>query len=124
MKVVNISQAAAFSREEYVRIPIDDSKGLLRLICLEPGQTVPLHEHPEGDEYFCVISGKGKITMGKEEEEVTSGQLIKACAGIQHQWRNGTQRLIILSVIIPTASYHLAEEATKMELAQLPGRHQ
>jgi quercetin dioxygenase-like cupin family protein len=124
MKVVNIDQAAAFSGEKYSRVPIDDSKGLLRLICLEPGQTVPLHKHPKGDEYFYVIAGRGKITIGQEEEEVTSGQLVKACAGTQHQWRNGTQRLTILSVIVPTASYDLAEEATKMEPGQLPSHHQ
>lgn len=116
MKVLNIDRAAAFSGEKYSRIPIDDSKGLLRLICLEPGQTVPLHRHPKGDEYFYVIAGRGKITIGEEEEEVALGQLVKACAGIQHQWRNGAQRLTILSVIVPTAGYDLAEEATKMEL--------
>jgi len=115
VKVLKVDSVAIFSSDNYSKISIKDAQGLLRLLCFEPGQYVPLHKHLNGDEYFYVIKGKGKVTIGKEEEEVGPGCIVKASAGVSHQWKNGPQRLVILSVIIPPQSYKSADEATKME---------
>ena len=115
MKIVKVDLLATFSSDRYNNIPINGAKGLLRLLCFDPGQFVPLHKHPRGDEYFYVIKGKGKITIGKEEATAEPGCIVKAPAGVPHQWKNGPQRLMLISVLIPPQSYQLAEEATKME---------
>lgn len=106
---------ATFSSDKYNKIPIDGAKGLLKLLCFEPDQRVPLHRHPKADEYFFVIKGKGKVTIGIEETNAESGCIIRASAGVTHQWKNGPERLILLSVLIPSTSYEIAGEATKME---------
>jgi quercetin dioxygenase-like cupin family protein len=106
---------ATFTPNRYNRIPINGAKGLLRLLCFEPNQSVPLHKHPKADEYFFVIRGKGKVTLGKNETDVESGSIIKAAAGVPHQWKNESERLVLLSVLIPPSSYKFADEAAKME---------
>lgn len=116
MKIAKVDLLATFSSDRYNKIPINGAKGLIRLLCFEPRQCVPLHKHPKGDEYFCVVRGKGKITIGDEEVEMKSGYIAKAPAGVPHQWKNGSQRLILISILIPPPSYELADEATKMEI--------
>lgn len=115
MKIAKVDLLATFLPDKYSKISINGAKGLLRLLCFEPEQSVPLHRHQNGDEYFYVIKGKGKVTIGKEEMKAEAGCIIKAPAGVPHQWKNLSQRLMLLSVIIPPQSYKLAEEATKME---------
>jgi quercetin dioxygenase-like cupin family protein len=107
---------ATFTSNRYNKIPINGAKGLLRLLCFEPGQIVPLHRHSKADEYFFVIRGKGKVTLGSEETDAESGCIIKATAGLPHQWKNGSERLILLSVLIPPSNYKFADEAAKMEV--------
>jgi quercetin dioxygenase-like cupin family protein len=110
-----IDLIAKFTPDKYSRIPVNGAEGLIRLLCFEPGQTVPLHRHLKADEYFFVIMGKGKVTLGSEETAVESGSIIKAMAGLPHQWKNGSGRLVLLSVLIPPSSYKFADEAVKME---------
>jgi quercetin dioxygenase-like cupin family protein len=107
---------ATFTSNKYNKIPINDAKGLLRLLCFEPDQNVPLHRHSKADEYFFVIRGTGKVTLGSEEIDVGSSCIIKAAAGLPHQWKNGSERLVLLSILIPSSSYKLADEAAKMEI--------
>ncbi|MGQ9507059.1 MAG: cupin domain-containing protein [Candidatus Bathycorpusculaceae bacterium] len=115
MKIVKANLLVTFSSERYSKIPIHDTQGLLRLLCLEQGQSVPLHKHPSGDEYFYVIEGKGKIKIRKKEAEAETGCVIKAPAGVLHQWKSDPQKLVLLSVVIPLQSYKVADEALKME---------
>jgi quercetin dioxygenase-like cupin family protein len=76
---------------------------------------VPLHKHPKGDEYFFVIQGKGKIKIGNEETEAGSGTIVRAPANVLHQWKNGAEKLLLLSILISPSCYELAEETLKME---------
>jgi len=115
VKIVKVDLLATFSPRGYNKIPINGARGLLRLLCFEPGQDVPLHKHPRGDEYFYVVNGRGKIIMEEKEAEAESGCIVKVPAGVPHGWKNGPKRLMLLSVIIPPRSYGLADEATKME---------
>lgn len=113
--IVKIDSLAKFSSEHYNMIPLDISKGLVRLLFYERQQSGRLHTHLKADEYFCVIEGNGTIAVGDEERQVGTGNIVKAPLGIPHRWRSGPERLIMLSVIIPTPSYQLADEATKAQ---------
>lgn len=118
MKVdsMKISSLAKFSSESYCRVPIENMRGLMRLLCFEPGQSVPLHTHPKSDESFLVVEGRGKITIDQEEQDAESGCIFYVPAGVTHRWKNGTHRLILLSVLIPTSAYDLASQATEQKL--------
>ncbi|HXX87129.1 MAG TPA: cupin domain-containing protein [Candidatus Acidoferrum sp.] len=115
MELVELDSIATFSEDKYSKIPINGTKGLIRLLCFKPNQSVPLHKHPEGDEYFFVVKGKGRVRVGNEEIEVGSGTIVRAPANVLHQWKNGTEKLILLSVLIAPSCYGLAEEILKME---------
>jgi quercetin dioxygenase-like cupin family protein len=116
LEITRVDEMTMFSSDKYSRILVHNAKGLLRLLCFQEEQSVPLHRHPHADEYFYVIGGKAKVTVGKEHAEVESGSIVKAPAGVPHQWKNGSQELVLLSVLIPLQSYEFADDASEMEL--------
>jgi quercetin dioxygenase-like cupin family protein len=115
LNIPRVDLLAVFSPNKYEKVPIDGAKGLLRLLCFEPQQSVPLHVHTRADEYFYVVKGEGRITLGNDEAEAQSGCIVKAPAGVPHQWKNGSKRLILFSVLISTQSYEFADESAKMD---------
>jgi len=117
MDVSKITSLVEFSADKYVRVPIKDSGGLVRLLCFEPSQEVALHRHSEADEVFYVVGGVAEFTKGKETARLEAGSIVKAEAGMFHGWKNGSTRLILFSVLVPLRSYSVAEQAAKMEFA-------
>jgi len=115
MEILKIDLLAEFSLAKYVKVPVRNTSGLVRLLCFEHGQSVALHKHPYGDEVFYVLSGKAEFTIGEETARMKAGNLVKAAAGTFHSWKNGSGRLILISVLIPPSSYKLAEQSAKME---------
>ena len=112
---MKVSSLAKFSSEKYCRVPIEDTKGLMRLLCFEPGQSVALHTHPKSDECFLVLEGRGKITIDQEELDAEPGRIFHVPAAVKHRWKNSAHRLILLSVLIPTAAYDLVNEAIEQK---------
>ena len=112
---MKVSSLAKFSSEKYCRVPIENTRGLVRLLCFEPEQTVALHTHPKSDECFFVVEGRGKITIDGKEQDAESGCIFQVPAGITHRWKNGVHRLILLSMLIPTSAYDLADGATEQK---------
>jgi len=115
MEVLKVDSLAEFSSSSYVKVPVPNTNGLVRLLCFEPGQSVAFHRHPDGDEVFYVLRGKADFTVGRETARVEAGSFVKAEAGTFHGWNNGSERLILVSVLIPPSSYGLAERAARME---------
>lgn len=56
--------------------------GIINLI-LEPGEQVPSHKTPV-DVLFQVVAGKGKVTIGEENQVVEQGDIIVSPAQIPH----------------------------------------
>ena len=115
MDVANLESLTRFSPEKYVRVPIEGTNGLVRLLCFEPEQQVALHMHPEADEIFYVVKGAATLDIKEKTTQVQTGSIVKADAGIRHAWKNGSERLILLSVLLPVSAYHVAEQAARME---------
>ena len=89
-KVFDLKKLVKFSQKKGTLSLADDlavvKKDLLStsnfgvgLICLEAGQEIPLHPEPYGA-CFYVISGKGMFTVGKEQFELSNGEMIFAAA--------------------------------------------
>lgn len=117
MDVLKIMSLAEFSPDKYMRVPIKNSSGLVRLLCFEPSQEVALHRHPEADEVFYVVSGVAEFTKGKETVRLEAGSIVKVEAGMFHCWKNGSTRLILFSGLILLMSYNVADQEAKMEFA-------
>ena len=71
MAVADLKSLARFSPEKYVRVPIEGTNGLVRLLCFEPRQEVALHLHPEADEVFYVMEGAATLTVGEKKSSCT-----------------------------------------------------
>jgi quercetin dioxygenase-like cupin family protein len=116
MNMMNVESLVEFSTDKYVRVPLENTRGLVRFLCFEPDQDVPCHRHPEADKAFFILKGSGTFTKGSEIIQLAAGNIVKAEAGVFHMWKNGSERLTLLSVLIPSLSYDVAEEAAKMEV--------
>jgi quercetin dioxygenase-like cupin family protein len=114
---LNIDSLAVFSTDKYCRVPIENAKGLIRLLCFEPGQSVALHAHPKSDEFFLVVEGSGRITIEEEVQDAGAGSIIRVPAGVKHRWNSGVHRLVLFSVMIPTSAYASADEAIEQKFA-------
>jgi len=87
----------------------------MRLLCFEPEQGVALHTHPNSDEFFFVVEGKGRITIEGEGQDAKPGSIIRVPAGLAHRWNSEAQRLVLLSVLIPTPAYGFVDEAVEQK---------
>ena len=75
---------------------------MLGINCFEPGQDQHVHDHPNQDKFYYVVSGQGLFTVGAESYEVGVGEVVFAAAGVPHGVENNSQeRLVIFMGIAP-----------------------
>ena len=81
-----ILDLAEFSKEDLVRKPLIQSKGIVcDFVCFEPGQAAGLHKHPVQDEIFYVVEGKGVITFeDRDDIQVKPGSVVFIPSGVVH----------------------------------------
>lgn len=91
-------------------MPLPNTKGLMRLICFEPNQDVPLHRHPEADEIFYVLKDRGETSVGAEKVKLQNGFFVEVPAELLHQWKSSKERLVLISVLTPPSNYAHAEK--------------
>jgi quercetin dioxygenase-like cupin family protein len=71
------------------------------LNCFEPGQSQKTHVHTGVDKFYLVVSGKARITVGNETEEVGAGTIVWAPADIPHGVERALERTIMLVGMAP-----------------------
>lgn len=112
---LNVSSLAVFSSEKYCRVPIEGTKGLIRLLCFQGEQGVALHTHPNSDEWFFVVEGRGRVRIDRDEQDAEPGSIFHVPAGIVHRWQSGSGKLILLSMLVPISVLDAADEATEQK---------
>jgi mannose-6-phosphate isomerase-like protein (cupin superfamily) len=102
----HVPSLLAFSAEKMKKVGLVDTPNLFcDAYCLEPGQAQTAHRHAVGDKLYYVLTGTGRIQVGREEREVRPGDLACAPAGQEHAVRNpGPERLALLVVMAPKPS--------------------
>lgn len=109
-KVFDLKKLIAFSEKKGVlNIPQDltavkkdvltTKNFTVALICLETGQEIPSHPEPYGA-CFCVISGRGVFTVGKETFELSDGQMILAPADEMRAIKS-LEKLVLMGIHDP-----------------------
>ena len=69
---------------------------------IDPGSSSNPHRHPDKEEVFYVVSGRGEVMVGWEREAIQAGSLILVPPGAEHQLFNDDDAALkVLSVVSP-----------------------
>lgn len=101
MKVVNVLDQVQFKSEKMNKVSLfDTDRFFCDVYCLEPGQVQKAHAHKGSDKIYYVLEGKGRITVGTEEQEVTAGEMTLAPSDDVHGVVNHTQEPLVILVFM------------------------
>ncbi len=75
----------------------------LATIALPPGKASRLHFHPDAEEAYSVLAGRGTVRIDDETVVVTVGQSVAIPAKAIHQIRNveSSGDLVFLAISVP-----------------------
>lgn len=101
MKVVNVRELIAFSSEKMKKVSLFDTDNFFcDIYCLEPGQFQKVHSHEGSDKVYFVLEGKGKVTVGSEENELSENEITMAPSGEDHGVVNDSDAKLVLLVFM------------------------
>lgn len=62
----------------------------------------PMHRHPDSEQAYCILAGRGTMIVGEEERTVEAGTLVFIPPGTDHAIRNpGPEPLAFVSATSP-----------------------
>ncbi|MEM0358287.1 MAG: cupin domain-containing protein [Candidatus Bathyarchaeia archaeon] len=65
-----------------------ENAGLIVLrMFIRKGEETSLHKHPNRDEYFIILRGKGKLLHENRRVSLKEGKMIHIRKGQVHQWK-------------------------------------
>lgn len=97
------------------------SKSQLVVMSLKSGEDIGMEVHPEHDQFIRIESGKGKVIMNGEENELMDGSAIVVPAGTEHNIVNSSESEMKLYTLYtppdhkPGTIHKTKEEATHEE---------
>ena len=63
------------------------------------GVTLPPHKHSDQEQLYFILEGKGKVTVGGEEQRVKVGDVVYLPAKIDHGFQNDGEKSCILFAV-------------------------
>jgi mannose-6-phosphate isomerase-like protein (cupin superfamily) len=84
---------------EFLRVPAMSAG----IYVLQAGATDNQTPHKE-DEIYCVVRGKAKMRLGREEREVREADVIFVEAGLEHRFFDIPEELVLLVIFAPAES--------------------
>ena len=103
MRKIRVRDHARFAPDRMAKIALGATSRLhLDLYALEPGQAQKVHTHDDQDKVYVVLEGRGRFTVGADEETLEPGEAIVAPAGAGHGVVNDSgARLLLLVLVAP-----------------------
>nr|WP_290223509.1 cupin domain-containing protein [Trichocoleus desertorum] len=106
------SQFLQPTEDEPIRSVVTESKDAVVVAWyIKPGQTILPHIHPNGQDTWTVLSGKGEYYLDQvgSTKPIVAGDVVVAHLGCVHGvFNNGEEPLVFVSVVSPAdAGYHL-----------------
>ncbi|HEU5170232.1 MAG TPA: cupin domain-containing protein [Gemmatimonadales bacterium] len=71
------------------------------LNCFEPGQSQAAHTHAGADKFYLLVSGKARMTVGRETRIAEAGTVVWAPADLPHGVDEALERTVMLVAIAP-----------------------
>jgi mannose-6-phosphate isomerase-like protein (cupin superfamily) len=79
-----------------------------------PGSQQSLHAHPDSEQVYVIVAGRGRIIVDTEEQDVDAGTLVLIPPGATHTIRNpGPDQLVYISATSPPFEMPTGEFAYK-----------
>ena len=127
VQALNINDLMRYSPEARVNQPLLDSKDLVtRMNCYEPGQTTPLHMHPNNDEVVFCVAGRGAITFEQlDAVPMAPGSLVSLPAGLPHRIEAAADSRMVVIYTTNTGYTSVRPEGQSADGAtRLPGEEE
>jgi mannose-6-phosphate isomerase-like protein (cupin superfamily) len=66
------------------------------------GSQQALHSHPQSEQVYVIVSGRGRMIVSNEQRDVEAGSLVLVPPGSQHAIHNpGPEKLVYVSATAP-----------------------
>jgi len=113
MRIFNSSYFFQPTDGEPIRSVITESKDAVVVAWyIKPGQKISPHIHPNGQDTWTILTGKGEYYLDQEgnTKAIAAGDVVIAPVGHVHGvFNNGNEPLVFISVVSPAdAGYQLA----------------
>jgi quercetin dioxygenase-like cupin family protein len=114
-RILNAAQSARPNPQAVERTVVSQSEQSALVVWqLLPGQEIPAHRHPAGQDTWVVLEGEADYVLGRgETRRIKAGDVAIAPLGEIHGARNtGSVPFLFVSVVAPAdAGYELLEDA-------------
>jgi quercetin dioxygenase-like cupin family protein len=106
---------------EPIRSVITESKeAVIVAWYIQPGQTIPAHTHPHGQDTWTILAGRGEYYLDQAEttQSIVAGDVVVAHTGCVHGVvNNGNEPFVFISVVSPAdAGYQLVSLKPSLSL--------
>jgi quercetin dioxygenase-like cupin family protein len=120
-RIFNSSQFFQPTDGEPIRSIITESNNAVVVVWyIQPGQTIPAHIHPNGQDTWTILSGHGEYCLDQvgTTQAIAAGNVVIAPIGCVHGvFNHGDEPLIFISVVSPAdAGYELVALADSLVL--------
>lgn len=111
-RIFNSSEFFQPTDDEPIRAVITESKDAVVVAWyINPGQEIPAHIHPNGQDTWTILSGKGEYYLDDagSRKPIMAGDVVIAHTRCVHGvFNNGDEPLVFISVVSPSdAGYQL-----------------
>ena len=101
VNVFNVRERVAFKPEKLNKVSLfNTDKFFCDIYCLQPGQNQKIHAHGGSDKVYFVLEGRGKVTVGSEEVELSPDEITIAPAGEPHGLVNDSGANLVMLVFM------------------------
>ena len=104
-RIFNSSKFLQPTDGEPIRSVVTESKDAVVVAwCIKPGQEIPAHIHPHGQDSWTVLIGGGEYYLDKAgtTKPIVAGDVVVAHSGCVHGvFNNGDELLVFISVVSP-----------------------
>ena len=98
----------------------------LSITCVEgaPGSEQSVHAHPNNEQVYVIVRGRGLMKVGDEEQQVRAGELVFVPPGTGHAILNtGDEPLVYVSATSPPFELPTQDTGRAYEPAPAAGQH-
>jgi quercetin dioxygenase-like cupin family protein len=100
--ISDLRARATFAPDKLTKLDCFRSDRLFAgLNCLVRGQSQSTHAHDSMDKFYLVLSGKARIVVGEEKQELSTGGMAWAPAGVAHGIDVALEDSVILVTMSP-----------------------